>query len=60
MRLPVGQRDPEVDDRVAVAHAALHLRLTPFWTLGMNWRGTAPPTTLSTNSNPPPSGSGST
>ena len=26
----------------------------------MNWRGTAPPTTLSTNSKPPPSGSGST
>ena len=24
----------------------------PFSTEGMNWRGTAPPTTLSTNSNP--------
>ena len=33
---------------------------TPFSTLGMNCRGTAPPTTLSTNSNPPPSGRGST
>ena len=26
--------------------------ITPFSTLGMNWRGTAPPTTLSTNSKP--------
>ena len=33
---------------------------TPFSTLGMNCRGTAPPTTLSTNSKPPPRGSGST
>ena len=32
----------------------------PFSTLGMNWRGTAPPTTLSTNSKPEPRGSGST
>ena len=31
---------------------------TPFSTLGMYCRGTAPPTTLSTNSNPLPSGSG--
>ena len=33
---------------------------TPFSTLGMNCRGTAPPTTLSTNSKPPPRGRGST
>ncbi len=33
---------------------------TPFSTEGMNCRGTAPPTTLSTNSKPPPEGSGST
>ena len=33
---------------------------TPFSTEGMNCRGTAPPTTLSTNSNPRPAGSGST
>ncbi len=32
----------------------------PFSTLGMNCRGTAPPTTRSTNSKPPPCGSGST
>ena len=33
---------------------------TPFSTLGMNCRGTTPPTTRSANSNPEPSGSGST
>ncbi len=60
MRLAVGEGHPQVDDRVAVAYAALHLRRTPFSTLGMNCRGTEPPTTLSTNSNPEPSGSGST
>ena len=32
---------------------------TPFSTEGMNWRGTAPPTILSTNSKPPPEGRGS-
>ena len=32
----------------------------PFSTLGMNWCGMAPPKILSTNSNPPPRGSGST
>ena len=31
----------------------------PFSTEGMNWRGTDPPTTLSTNSTPPPRSSGS-
>ena len=31
----------------------------PFSTLGMNWVGTAPPTTLETNLNPVPRGSGS-
>ena len=33
---------------------------TPFSTDGMNCRGTAPPITLSTNSMPEPTGSGST
>ena len=33
---------------------------TPFSTDGMNWRGIEPPTISSTNSKPPPRGSGST
>jgi hypothetical protein len=32
---------------------------TPFSTAGMNWPGMVPPLTWSTNSKPPPRGSGS-
>ena len=55
MRLAVDQGDPDVDDRVAgTPPRGPSGARTPFSTDGMNWRGTAPPTTLSTNSNPEP------
>ena len=55
MRLAVDQGHPDVDDRVAGRDArAPSGRGRPSPRDGMNCRGTAPPTTLSTNSKPAP------
>ena len=51
--------DLEVDHRVAGQEAALPGFLQPFSTAGMNCRGIEPPKMSSTNSKPPPRGSGS-
>jgi len=61
--LPARQGDAEVDHRVAGPPATQPFSSwarIPFSTLGMYWRGTAPPTTLSTNSKPDPRSRGST
>ena len=52
--LPSKQVDPDVDDREAEHAAGAIVSSMPFCTAGMNWRGMAPPTILSTNSKPPP------
>ena len=55
MRLAVEQGDPDVHHRGAGRPAPRSIcARTPFSTEGTNCRGTAPPTTLSTNSKPAP------
>jgi hypothetical protein len=46
--------------RLAADRPLVSWARTPFSTLPMNWFGTEPPTTLSRNSKPEPTGSGST